>query len=157
VEPLTPLQAGHDYSRSALERGYDYQPDRSRTADVPFWTAPAGYCRWCGLDTEAVHRRTGQRNWQVRWHQACVSLYRQVMSQGAFRAAVRKRDRGVCATCPPGTPPHARWVADHIVPLWAGGEHHVRNGQTLCVPHEREKTRREAGDRAAVRRVARAS
>lgn len=44
---------------------------------------------------------------------------------------------------------------DHRVPLWAGGPNTLENLQTLCVPCHRAKTKREAGERARLRREAR--
>ena len=52
----------------------------------------------------------------------------------------------------------AKWRAgaevDHVVPLWAGGQHHIGNLQVLCVDCHREKTAREAKVRAALLRRA---
>ncbi|MBD3175775.1 MAG: hypothetical protein GF320_11380 [Armatimonadia bacterium] len=48
---------------------------------------------------------------------------------------------------------HRRWwEIDHKTPLWAGGANHVDNLQVLCVPCHREKTAREAAERAKQRR-----
>lgn len=113
LEPLPLLEPGRDYSRRAEAvrwreaMGLPPWAAESRTADVPYWTAPPGYCRWCGVDLEAV-RKSGARNWTVRWHPACVEQYRAVMGQAGFRAAIYKRDGGVCAECPPGTAPQPR-------------------------------------------------
>lgn len=46
----------------------------------------------------------------------------------------------------------ARWDADHDVPLWADGPHAIENLRVRCVDCHREKTAREATERA--RRVA---
>ena len=40
------------------------------------------------------------------------------------------------------------WHADHITPLWAGGEDTLKNLQTLCQVCHFTKTKGEAGDRA---------
>jgi 5-methylcytosine-specific restriction endonuclease McrA len=82
-------------------------------------------------------------------------------SPGGIRAAVQKRDHGICAEC--GLPCDrccpvvgqytGGWAADHIVPVWrGGGECGLDNLQTLCVPCHRQKTAREAAERAALNR-----
>lgn len=85
-----------------LERKIDQRAQANQEAAdalVPFWTAPAGYCRVCGQPCPTRRHR---------WHPACVEAYNAVASSGAFRGAVWDRDRGVCAACPPGTPPQPR-------------------------------------------------
>lgn len=119
IEALPPLAPG-DYSRHAYDRDLDRQlyvtheglrteqldrqvarreAHRRRTADIPFWTAPRGYCRWCGQDMGEL-----RRNPTRRWHPGCADAYNAIASQGALRAAVWARDKGVCVDCPPGTP-----------------------------------------------------
>jgi 5-methylcytosine-specific restriction endonuclease McrA len=44
---------------------------------------------------------------------------------------------------------HADWEADHDVPLWAGGAHDLSNLRVRCTDCHRDKTAREAADRAA--------
>lgn len=230
---LPPLDLHVDYGREALRARADAVwrtggdcpvPIKAirgrpvRTVDVPFWTAPTGYCVWCGHPIEEF-TKAGARRRQRRWHQPCADAYLALGSQQGFRAAIWTRDRGVCAECLPGTPPcrrfpqgrptasvdaygrrgtgsevprgdeahfaryygrsdcqvpgcvgeavHLRlrevegpiddreWHADHVVPLWAGGAHDLSNGQTLCDRHHKAKTRREAGERALARRLAR--
>ncbi len=46
------------------------------------------------------------------------------------------------------------WEADHDVPLWNGGAHDVANLRVRCGPCHKGKTRREATERAALRRPA---
>ena len=45
--------------------------------------------------------------------------------------------------------------ADHIEPLWAGGEHTPQNFQLLCQPCHKAKTKIEAAQRARARKAAR--
>lgn len=128
IDPLPPLAPG-EYGKHATERRQDerivaesmaasghYRPPREgwdrwlakreaarrRTADIPYESAPAGYCRWCGLDIGATLRRNPRR----RWHPACADAYLRVQSQGALRKRVWERDGGICIDCPTGTPPY---------------------------------------------------
>jgi hypothetical protein len=105
-----PLDLTVNYSRTAaLAQVRQQFPDRrvsprGRRDDadelVPFWTAPAGYCRVCGEPCETRRHR---------WHEDCVARYNALASSQGFRTAVWDRDRGVCAACPPGTPAQPRF------------------------------------------------
>lgn len=109
-----PLDPAVDYSRTAERartaalygtygRSGRQVAARGRREDaddlVPYWTAPAGYCRVCG-DPCPTRRH--------RWHEDCVARYNALASGAGFRAAVWARDHGVCAACPPGTPAQPR-------------------------------------------------
>lgn len=119
-----------------------------RETPIPFSNAPWGTCRWCG---ELIWRDDGTVNGRRRWHPACAVTYGE-RNQSSFRWRVWQRDGGVCAECPSGTPRHNRWQADHIVALADGGTWDTENGQTLCEPHHKAKSAREAAERAASRR-----
>lgn len=142
-EPLPPLPPG-DYGKHANERRWeqtqlvDYygkrteacaaeiarrERQRRRTADIPFWTAPSGYCRWCGLDLGKL--RSDPRR---RWHSDCAKAYRAVMGQGAIRDAVYARDGGRCIDCPPDVPPWPKFT----VRIFPCGER--TNAQTKTCP-----------------------
>lgn len=116
----------------------------------PHWDAPHGKCRWCG---RSVYKKgTTTPNMRARWHPQCVTAYMMVAHPRKQRAAVFKRDRGVCAKC--GTQ-HSRigpWAVDHKHALGlvdrklpAGDILHywgLSNLQTLCdQPCHAEKTR----------------
>lgn len=97
--PLPPLDPAVDYSRSAylardrarrLAAGLRPAPE-PRGYDLPFYTAPDGYCRLCGEPT--IRPR-------YRWHEGCLAEYEPVASQASLRRAVWERDRGQCAECP---------------------------------------------------------
>ena len=63
------------------------------------------------------------------------------MKRRALRAAVFRRDGGVCAECGTVADP---WVADHVMPLECDGDDDLANLQTLCLEHNRIKTAADA-------------
>jgi 5-methylcytosine-specific restriction endonuclease McrA len=100
---------------------------------------------------------------------------------GKIRAAVLRRDRGVCVLCGLDTEKltrvllHVRradrhevavalgfkcgqwrdwWEADHIHPRADGGGNELTNLRTLCIPCHKDVTRKFAAERAARRRRA---
>lgn len=120
-----------------------------------------GVCQVCGGIVTRADGKPCRRTWHdgrdgephcLRAHWFAAG------DNGIIRLMVKERDGGVCAACPPGTPPcdttanPEAWEADHIVPLIDGGEHSMANLQTLCLPHHKEKTAQEASARAAERR-----
>jgi 5-methylcytosine-specific restriction protein A len=152
---------------------------RRRRLAIPHSAAPRGVCRWCGLP---ILRPDGRPDRRRRWHPACVETYK-LCWPGHARVRVKERDHGICAGCGldtvtrrlrrsrPITPgpddpryagPYCRavwserhaWELDHIVALADGGTHELANMQTLCRPCHRDKTAREAGQRAQRRRGA---
>ena len=96
----------------------------------------------------------------------CRVNYDCVSSPGAARYQIWKRDDGVCAACGVrcdlfGSTRNGNWSVDHIYPLWLvdrsqpGAYRYWMpdNLQTLCLAHHAEKTKREARDRAHIRRL----
>lgn len=135
----------------------------SRAATKPvarFRAFPMGMCSFCG---GFIIEPDGRVNRRRKWHQAgrdrrdCLGEYL-LGDQAFFRARVFARDHGVCVECGPesmpcDTPLNRRgWAADHIVPVVDGGSWTLENAQTLCDPHHKAKTAREAAERAARRR-----
>lgn len=118
---------------------------------------PKGQCRWCD---EPILKPNGEVNTARGWHPECVTTYRIAAFSNDQRAAVWKRDHGVCARCgtdtvkeikspwsnrafvPADTPYHLvgpmghLWQADHVRPLLdAKGDmafYLLSNLQTLC-------------------------
>lgn len=182
-ESLPPLPPG-DYSRSAQDRHYEesmgWKRNRGREhralPDIPFWTAPSGYCRWCGEDTGA-RLKNGDVDHRVRWHGRCSAEYNSY-HPAAQRDRLWDRETGLCASClrfcpkrettrpeyaedlraryrePHDVTHYRRWACDHIVPLIDGGANADENLQLLCEPCHKAKTAAEAGERAARRRGA---
>jgi HNH endonuclease len=74
------------------------------------------------------------------------------LSGGVYRYSHSWLTRGPCVVGE-----HRGFELDHIVPLRDGGSHGLDNMQPLCVPCHREKTAREATERAYRRRLAVAS
>jgi len=68
-----------------------------------------------------------------------------------LRDKVEERDQGVCAVCGIYD---AKWQADHIHEMWAGGPDDIDNLQTLCRRHHQDKTAEQAGKRAKADRLA---
>src|SRR6478672_9438921 len=108
-------------------------------------------CRWC---KGAV---TGRR--RTFCSDACVHEWRLRSSTSYLRDCVFDRDRGICALCGVDTVAGRRsmmrklkasgmiaahrkswWEADHIVPVVEGGDSHLENIRTLCVPCHRQVT-----------------
>jgi len=93
-----------------------------------------------------------------KWHPWCVKAYMLRNNAGQTRYYVYERDKGACVVegCEYGKPDtygrYGYWEADHIVPLIDGGSFEMENLQTLCRNHHKEKTKREAGERAERRR-----
>jgi hypothetical protein len=140
--------------------------------------APEGVCVWCGDPIELVdgaHHSSRKR----RYHRGddveqgdvnCLLAYNRSRCWSARDAVIFiwRRDHDgliVCVDC--GTLcedltawdenrearcRHVWWEADHEVPLWAGGAHEIENFRPRCEACHREKTRREAAERAAGRR-----
>jgi len=142
-----------------------------RRPAIPHSDAPRGTCRWCGEHIfYAKGPKQGELDRRRRWHPDCVEVYNASDPREA-RRVVRKRDRGVCADCGIDTyvvrrevrgkgrtrklrergyvPRRSLWELDHIVPLIDGGSHALENLQTLCTPCHKQKTAREARERAA--------
>lgn len=105
----------------------------------------AGVCLFCGCDTEKMRRVAGFANLsgRVRWSPA----------QYAWR-----RGPGQDWLASLGfTASRSLWDADHIHARADGGRDHPDNLRTLCVPCHKVRTARQAADRAAARRDAKAS
>jgi 5-methylcytosine-specific restriction endonuclease McrA len=141
-----------------------------RRPPIRFSDAPRGTCRWCG---EIILYDSGPKRGSIdrrrRWHPACVELYLSTDPR-ELRRRIRRRDRGICATCQldtyelrrkvKGRGMRARlrkrgfdsrrslWELDHVVPLIDGGGHDASNLQTLCVPCHRAKSGDEQRERA---------
>lgn len=129
-----------------------------RVVGIPFWTAPPGYCRWCGAPLN-IYLKDGRRDTRVRWHGPCAAAYN-AQQPTAQRRRILARDGRVCQACGvkcghgnfgDTAPPPA---IDHVVPLIDGGANEDANLQTLCVPCHKVKTAAEAGRRAEARRSA---
>jgi hypothetical protein len=85
---------------------------------------PKGRLTWCGNECRDKH----------------------YMGLSAFaRAAVWKRDHGVCALCGNN---RSAWEADHIVPLVMGGSNDISNYRTLCVKCHKAETAKLARSRS---------
>lgn len=52
-----------------------------------------------------------------------------------------------------GDPLRSQWEADHVVPRYQGGPDHPTNLRVLCVACHRQRTREQAAERAAERRI----
>ena len=141
-----------------------------RRPEIRFTDAPRGVCRWCGepiLHLDGA--KAGEPNLRRRWHPECVEAYND-SDPREVRRRLRKRDRGLCASCGLDTlalkkslkgrgmaralrergfvPRRSLWEVDHIVPLVDGGGHDMTNLQSLCTPCHKRKTAAEATARA---------
>lgn len=119
-------------------------------------STPEGVCRWCNIQIGPT--KTG-RDSKSRWHPACYEEYQVIFHTSATRKAVWQRDKGKCNGC--GSSCDRKgvngWQMDHIVPLIeAQGDiiyWRLPNLQTLCKPCHKEKTGREATERARLRKA----
>ena len=118
-------------------------------------TAKPGNCRYCGkpiLDKEGKPRK------RASWHEDCVEEYKAIYWPGHTRRIVWHRDRVQCAKCPTKAKTKGGdWHVDHITPLIEAKGNiefwKLPNLQTLCHPCHKEKTAREATERAARRKA----
>jgi 5-methylcytosine-specific restriction endonuclease McrA len=102
-------------------------------------------CAKCGTDTNALRRRLRD--------QVARAAAKRAAGDGRQRSAATKKrasTRGLTkALREQGFKPRqSLWELDHIVPLIDGGDHGLANLQTLCTPCHKEKTVREARERA---------
>jgi 5-methylcytosine-specific restriction endonuclease McrA len=116
-----------------------------------YFTAPKGYCRFCG---EIILKADGTQRTRAHWHQECVEQYKLIYWPANTSKAVRRRDKGKCAKC---GAKDGDWQVDHIKPLveaqgrveyWL-----LDNLQTLCTECHKEKTALEAKMRAEARKT----
>jgi 5-methylcytosine-specific restriction endonuclease McrA len=73
-----------------------------------------------------------------------------IVRKSYLRKLVFDRDQGFCCKCGRFD---ARWIHDHEVPLWFGGQDTLANSQTLCRRCERAKTSGETTKRAKIVRL----
>lgn len=131
-------------------------------------------CRWCGVETSPPRR--------TFCSDECVHQHKMRTNGQYLRRAVFARDNGVCGKCGVDTeelrvtlmrfrgdlraefmrehsiPAHRvggrLWDADHIVAVHqGGGQATLDNMQTLCIPCHKAKTKAQASERAAHRRM----
>jgi 5-methylcytosine-specific restriction enzyme A len=79
------------------------------------------------------------------------------------RHKVLARDGYACAACGKDTsaPEDTGWQrgrkdaaqVDHATPLWLGGTDALKNQRVLCAPCHKAKTKREAAQRAKIKRT----
>lgn len=68
---------------------------------------------------------------------------------GTRRAAILRRDHGLCCVCRGLGFVGLAQEVDHIRPLWAGGQEDDGNLQAICTNHHKAKTAHEAAQRAS--------
>lgn len=112
---------------------YDWQLIRSRVRD-----RDNGICALCGCDTAKLIRVL-DRAMRLEKRICCYDW----IAYRDLRPLLFGTARGG----------HDLWEADHIVPRERGGTNAIENLRTLCVGCHHEVTSRQAGDRAASRRV----
>lgn len=114
-------------------------------------------CCWCGepiilADPKRDYRRRARtRHYGDEFEVGDRDCARAFLGSYFFneRQVIERRGDPECVDC--GNTGDW-WDADHEVPLWAGGGHDAVNIVRRCVPCHREKTKREASERAALRR-----
>ena len=136
-----------------------------RRPPMPMPRPPKGSCSWCEQPIlyPPKHKNAGQQNMRCSWHPQCIKSYKIATRVKMRRRLVLKRDRGVCATCGVDCR-ESGWEADHRVPLWSVPRDidfqdrmkywGLDNLYTACLNCHKEKTKREAGERALMKREA---
>ena len=125
---------------------------------LPHEDASLGHCRWCGKQT---FKADGTPSLGRRLHSGNCRRNFRVAGYGYVRDGVFLRDKGVCVVCGRGHVLFGSWEADHIYPLWLVDRSQpgawrywtLDNLQTLCKEHHDAKSKREARDRAHIRRL----
>lgn len=129
----------------AVDRDAKARTREHRRVPLFYEKKPEGWCRWCGEEVEPP-RRT--------WHDQCLQEFFLHTERTAQIRYLRKRGGGGCAA--EGCEAEGEEV-DHVTPLWrvrhlAPAERRPYFGPTnlqlLCYRHHKEKTAREAGERA---------
>lgn len=69
------------------------------------------------------------------------------------RARIFLRDDGICHISKRKIRPGDAWEAEHVTPLWKGGEHRETNLAPALADAHKLKTAEEAGDRAKAKRI----
>jgi len=120
-----------------------------RSVPMPNDTKGDGWCRWCGKPVQKP-RRT--------WHAECLREYNLHTSADVQFRFLVKRDGDLCANGNCGKLGHE---VDHRTPLWKIRDlpeceriqyYGPDNIWLLCSKCHRDKTKREAGERAALAR-----
>lgn len=102
-----------------------------------------GICAQCGCDTEKVER-------VLRY--AASSYYNMPCYERGGLDWLFTRAAGFIYDALDYKSAQTYWEADHIKEVVRGGEPYLDNIQTLCRPCHKQKTKRQAGERAAERR-----
>lgn len=113
-------------------------------------------CSWCGepiilVDPKRDYRRRARRrHYGDEYEVGDRDCTRAFLHSYVFneRQLIEVRGDRNCIDCGSEGP----WEADHDEPLWKGGKHCSSNIVRRCVLCHREKTKREATERAALRR-----
>ena len=114
IKKLPPLPPG-DYAR----------PGGKRDATIPYWNAPAGYCRWCGEDL-GKRLPSGEPDPRLRWHAKCVEA-RFSYTPGVQRRRIWNRELGVCQGCGRFCPWHKVARSEHWFDEDPGAARHLRS------------------------------
>lgn len=122
---------------------------------IHYDNAAAGYCRFCG---EIILTDKGRHNRRANWHKPCVAAYKRIYWPRETRKAVFKRDGGICCDCGLVCDNKSEpWEVDHIRPLYeANGDidfWKMPNLATRCLDCHKQKSAREAAQRAAARKL----
>lgn len=109
-----------------------------------------GVCQWCAQSL-SVARRT------VFCSDKCRRAWEQNHVWRKARTAARRRDKYVCVKCGEGKTT-TKIEVNHITPMNGVNynipscNHHQNNLETLCVKHHKEETKKQAGERARLRK-----
>jgi len=118
---------------------------------VFYFSAKKGSCRFCG---EIIFNDNGEIRTRANWHTKCVTEYKIIYWPAKTALEVKKRDKGICASCGNKT---KDWQVDHIKPLIeANGQLEywlMDNLQTLCIECHKIKTISESKQRALARKL----
>ena len=142
-----------------IKREDDKRDHRTPPKPKAYYTQTKGMCRWCGKII--INPKTEEINMRKSWHSKCVEEYLFVYHQGEARKHIWERDAGYCAGCGCKCKKR-RWHLDHINPLYEQKDVKDEdidysywmpdNLQILCIDCHKEKTSKEATNRAEYRK-----
>lgn len=130
--------------RRKRKKSYKRRSQSHRVAPMPLWfqETPWGCCRWCN---KTIFKDDGvTENKRRRWHPDCLHDYLIITDHRYAKRQVKKRDKGICASCGTYCRYRDEWNLDHEKPLIdAKGDlsfWRIENLQTLCVKCHSGKT-----------------
>jgi len=123
--------------RMSLKYGFTIKEENPRLRPVPLpYLGDDGVCALCGKDLPPRRRKWCSDDCAINYDRQRGFSYR----WAALEANRKKHGHLACDKCSNPIEFESDAVADHIKPLYQGGDHSVANLQILCPVCNREKT-----------------